>query len=224
MRATTIALAVAIASLIGCAGELDNLINPNPDAPRTLTPDEVARNIAFTCTHTQLRHTAHCAKYDASPEGRAAAAKEKAAKEAALAQADEQRAAEAERRAASSANAAAALEAIRKADEATAKADKERAARAAAYAASPEGKAEAADLARRTEDGARIVRAYKVCMVAANSTREARRLQVYETSLYCEYIKRAADRCHAASQCDRLTDPEGCVYDGGITLIGNPCP
>ena len=84
MPRTSLALAASLISSLTACSDLRSALNPNPDAPRTSTREEAARNVAYTCTHTSLRHTAYCAKYDASPEGLALAAKESAAEEAAL--------------------------------------------------------------------------------------------------------------------------------------------
>jgi hypothetical protein len=225
MPRTSLALAAAlISSLTGCA-DLRNAINPNPDAPRTPTREEAARNVAYTCTHTSLRHTAYCAKYDASPEGLAFAAKEtadptpgataaSAATPAPLSSLAGARAAEARR-------------------EAEAKQQlEEEVARMVARAATPEGAAR--DAAINAEGAVRdaayhadqqkadaLVRGYKFCMVAADSTYEARKLNAYERTLYLEYLQRADARCRQKNRCDwaeriTQTDPQldtGCYYD-----------
>jgi hypothetical protein len=51
-----------------------------------------------------------------------------------------------------------------------------------------------------------LVTGYKRCMVAADSTREARKLDAYEADLYCDYIRKADAKCRAASRCDWLED------------------
>ncbi len=55
-----------------------------------------------------------------------------------------------------------------------------------------------------TEGPSRRVVAYKKCMVAATSTAEALHLAVSELDLYCGYVRKANERCRAASQCDAL--------------------
>lgn len=50
--------------------------------------------------------------------------------------------------------------------------------------------------------GSELVTSYKRCMVAADSTHEARKLAVYETDLYCGLILKANERCRAANKCD----------------------
>jgi hypothetical protein len=52
--------------------------------------------------------------------------------------------------------------------------------------------------------GPALVTAYKRCMVAADSTAEARKLEAYERDLYCDYLAKASTRCRAPSKCDTL--------------------
>lgn len=68
------------------------------------------------------------------------------------------------------------------------------------------------DVARK---GPGLVRAYKRCMVAADSTRKARKLQAYETSLYCEHLARANARCRRKHRCDWVEEYSTlqCAYD-----------
>jgi hypothetical protein len=47
-----------------------------------------------------------------------------------------------------------------------------------------------------------LVLSYKRCMVAADSTPEARKLDAYEVDLYCDYLHKADARCRAANRCD----------------------
>jgi hypothetical protein len=70
--------------------------------------------------------------------------------------------------------------------------------------------------------GPTLVNSYKRCMVQADSTREARKLQAYETDLYCEYLGKANDRCRSANKCDLVeggSDLE-CTY----VSPGTSCP
>lgn len=108
-----------------------------------------------------------------------------------------------------------------------------------AHAATPEGRAEAAaQAARDARDAAEVaaadaavvaelekahglIRGYKRCMVSADSTLEARRLNAYERTLYSEYLQQANANCRAANRCDwveKITgaDPStdtGCSYN-----------
>lgn len=52
--------------------------------------------------------------------------------------------------------------------------------------------------------GPTLVGNYKRCMVAADSTREARKLNAYEADLYCDYLRKADARCRDAGKCDVL--------------------
>lgn len=59
-----------------------------------------------------------------------------------------------------------------------------------------------------------LIAAYKRCMVAADSTHEARKLAAYERDLYCAYLSRANRACRAANRCDwveSLVDAQ-CTY------------
>lgn len=70
--------------------------------------------------------------------------------------------------------------------------------------------------------GPSFVTAYKRCMVAADSTLEARKLNAYETDLYCDYITKANERCRASNKCDLVesnSDLE-CTY----ATPGTACP
>ena len=121
------------------------------------------------------------------------------------------------------------LKAAREADAAQLAAIEAEDARKAAHAASPEGRAEAAAAAiaaaaieadwRKAND---LIRGYKFCMVAADSSLEARKLNAYERTLYLEYLQRADVRCRQKNRCDwaekitRTEDPQsatGCYYD-----------
>jgi hypothetical protein len=64
------------------------------------------------------------------------------------------------------------------------------------------------------KQGPALVTAFKRCMVSADSTREARKLNAYETDLYCKYMSDANGRCRAASKCDWLEASSAleCVY------------
>jgi hypothetical protein len=80
------------------------------------------------------------------------------------------------------------------------------------------------DLLRLNVRGPSLVTAYKRCMVDADSTREARKLEVYESDLYCDYLRKANERCRAVSECDWMertsTDfSVRCEYrsPGGVT-------
>jgi hypothetical protein len=59
-----------------------------------------------------------------------------------------------------------------------------------------------ADLLAVARQGPALIQGYKRCMVAADSTPEARKLNAYETDLYCDYLVKAQTRCRAASRCD----------------------
>jgi hypothetical protein len=68
---------------------------------------------------------------------------------------------------------------------------------------------------RVAKEGPGLVHAYKLCMVAADSSLEARRAQAYESTLYKEFLEKADSKCRAGSRCDWL---EGfstfrCTYD-----------
>jgi hypothetical protein len=54
------------------------------------------------------------------------------------------------------------------------------------------------------KQGPALVTAYKRCMVAADSMLEARKLNAYESELYCDYLHKADAKCRAASRCDWL--------------------
>jgi hypothetical protein len=64
------------------------------------------------------------------------------------------------------------------------------------------------------KQGDALVTSYKRCMVAADSTLEARKLAAYEEDLYCDYFHKADARCRAASRCDRLEELSSlqCTY------------
>lgn len=49
------------------------------------------------------------------------------------------------------------------------------------------------------KQGPTLVTAYKRCVVAADSTLEARKLSAYETDLYCDYMAKANQRCRRGS-------------------------
>lgn len=53
-----------------------------------------------------------------------------------------------------------------------------------------------------TRQAPSLVVAYKRCMVAADSTSEARKFAAYERELYCAYLKAADARCRTANRCD----------------------
>jgi hypothetical protein len=64
------------------------------------------------------------------------------------------------------------------------------------------------------KQGPAFVAAYKRCMVAADSTLEARKLAVNDTDLYCDYLQKADTRCRAANRCEwieQLSDMR-CTY------------
>jgi hypothetical protein len=70
------------------------------------------------------------------------------------------------------------------------------------------------DLLSVARQGPALIASYKRCMVAADSTPEARKLNAYETDLYCDYLAKAATRCRAAGRCDwveKFSDQE-CSY------------
>ena len=52
------------------------------------------------------------------------------------------------------------------------------------------------------KQGPELVNAYKRCMMTADSTREARKLDAYEADLYCGYVQRADAKCRTADRCD----------------------
>jgi hypothetical protein len=68
---------------------------------------------------------------------------------------------------------------------------------------------------RAAKEAPGLVRAYKLCMVAADSTLEARRLQAYESTLYREFLEHADSKCRARSRCDWLEgfSTARCTYD-----------
>jgi hypothetical protein len=68
---------------------------------------------------------------------------------------------------------------------------------------------------RAAKEGPGLVHAYKLCMVAADSTLEARRLQAYESTLYKEFLEKADNKCRASSRCDWLEGSSTlrCTYD-----------
>jgi hypothetical protein len=51
-------------------------------------------------------------------------------------------------------------------------------------------------------DAPQLVVGYKRCMVAADSTREARKLAAYELTLYCDLLAKANAQCRSQSRCD----------------------
>ena len=60
------------------------------------------------------------------------------------------------------------------------------------------------NVAAIAKQGAGLITAYKRCMMAADSTPEARKLDAYEVDLYCDYLHKADVRCRTASRCDWL--------------------
>jgi len=60
----------------------------------------------------------------------------------------------------------------------------------------------------------RLVSSYKRCMVSADSTHEARKLNAYETDLYCDLLHKADVQCRSSSRCDWLEEYSDarCVY------------
>jgi hypothetical protein len=55
-------------------------------------------------------------------------------------------------------------------------------------------------------EGPGLVRQYKVCMVNADSTMQARKFALYERDLYNDFIGAANSRCRATSKCDWLEE------------------
>jgi len=68
---------------------------------------------------------------------------------------------------------------------------------------------------RAAKEAPGLVHAYKLCMVAADSTPEARRLQAFENTLYREFLDHADGKCRAGSRCDWLEgfSTARCTYD-----------
>jgi hypothetical protein len=68
---------------------------------------------------------------------------------------------------------------------------------------------------RASKEAPGLVHAYKLCMVAADSTLEARRLQAFESTLYSEFLEHADSKCRASSRCDWLESfsTARCTYD-----------
>lgn len=68
---------------------------------------------------------------------------------------------------------------------------------------------------RAAKEAPGLVHAYKLCMVAADSTLAARRLQAYESTLYSEFLEHADSKCRASSRCDWLESfsTARCTYD-----------
>jgi hypothetical protein len=68
---------------------------------------------------------------------------------------------------------------------------------------------------RASKDAPGLVHAYKLCMVAADSTPEARRLQAFENTLYRDFLEHADSKCRARSRCDWLESfsTARCTYD-----------
>lgn len=62
------------------------------------------------------------------------------------------------------------------------------------------------EILKAERDGPGLVKKYKRCMVSAGSTMKARKLPVYESDLYCDYLYSASDRCRSASRCDWLEE------------------
>jgi len=71
------------------------------------------------------------------------------------------------------------------------------------------------EAARAATTGPKMVRNYKLCMVRLDSTREARRLAVYEKALFREYREKADATCREANNCDWLEGHSDlrCVYE-----------
>ena len=76
---------------------------------------------------------------------------------------------------------------------------------------------------RATKDAPGMVTAYKRCMVDADSTAEARKLNVYERESLLRFLKKADARCRTSSRCDGVegyTDLR-CVYASpGVDVCG----
>jgi hypothetical protein len=68
---------------------------------------------------------------------------------------------------------------------------------------------------RAAQEAPGLVHAYKLCMVAADSAPQARRLQAYESTLYREFLEHADSKCRAGSRCDWLEgfSTARCTYD-----------
>jgi len=58
------------------------------------------------------------------------------------------------------------------------------------------------ELAAAVLQGPALITAYKRCMVAADSTQEARKWAAYERDLYCGHLARANQSCRTAHRCD----------------------
>jgi hypothetical protein len=71
------------------------------------------------------------------------------------------------------------------------------------------------------KQGPPLVTAYKRCMVDADSGHEARKLAVYETDLYCDYIQKADARCRTASRCDWIEQFSSttCTYNSPLFAL-----
>jgi len=68
---------------------------------------------------------------------------------------------------------------------------------------------------RAEKEAPDLVRKFKFCMVAADSTLEARKLEAYEGTLYREYIGRAEQKCRTTDRCEWLEQFSAlrCTYD-----------
>jgi hypothetical protein len=83
----------------------------------------------------------------------------------------------------------------------------------------------ARNLLAAQKQGPSLVTAYKRCMVDADSGREARKLAVYETDLYCDYIQKADARCRTASRCDWIEQFSSttCTYNSPLFALAGRC-
>lgn len=72
-----------------------------------------------------------------------------------------------------------------------------------------------ANLVAAPKQGPALVTSYKHCMVSSDSTREARKLDAYEQTLYCDYLHKADVRCRTTNRCDWLEGYSDlrCTYD-----------
>jgi len=68
---------------------------------------------------------------------------------------------------------------------------------------------------RANAQGEQIVTAYKKCMMAVDSTREARKYEAYDRELYDQLMAKTQARCRFSHRCDWLeqhSDEWQCAY------------